>query len=267
VYRIVTRQLKNGSGQAANLVVAAQDLEIGHLIKKEDLKMASFVGAPPKDAILKADAAVGRAVLTPVYAGEPIAEKRLAPVGSGGGLAATIPEGMRACAVKVNEVVGVAGFVLPGMRVDVLITGNPARATDGGTRVRTVLQNIVVLSAGKNFQRDTDGKPVEVPVVNLLVTPEQAEILSLASNEAHIQLVLRNPIDHQLAKPPGTELARLFGEELPKPAPPPVHLISAPAPPRVVERAKPVPPPSFVVQVINGSKQTQQTFPVPGGGN
>ena len=119
---------------------------------------------PPKDAILKTDLAVGRGVVTPIYSGEPVIEKRLAPVGSGGGLAATIPAGMRACAVKVDEVVGVAGFVVPGMHVDVLISGGmPGDVTASGTKVRTLLQNIEVLSAGKNFQRDNEGKPVEVP--------------------------------------------------------------------------------------------------------
>ncbi len=141
---------------------------------------------------------------------------------------------MRACAVKVDDVVGVAGFALPGMHVDVLVTGvMPGEANAAGTKVRTLLQNIEVLSAGKNFQRDNEGKPVEVPVVNLLVTPDQAELLSLASTQARIQLVLRNPIDHQLSQPPGTDLANVLGRPTPK----------APAPAPVVRRVVPVAPP------------------------
>ena len=155
---------------------------------------------------------MNRGVASPIYEGEPITENRLAQQGSGGGLAGTIPPGMRACAVKVNEVVGVAGFVVSGMRVDVLITGQPPGGNPlDGSRVRTLLQNIQVLSAGTNFQRDQAGKPEQAQVVNLLVTPTQAELLSLASNETRIQLVLRNPMDTQILRTPGTMVADLFG--------------------------------------------------------
>src|SRR6202030_1199301 len=149
----------------------------------------------------------GRGVITPIYAKEPLIDSRLAPKGAGGGLASMIPAGMRAVAVRVNEVVGVAGFVVPGMRVDIWIAGNPPGAqSNAGMVARTLLQNIEVLSAGQNFQKDAEGKPVQVQVVNLLVTPEQAEILSLASNETRIQLVLRNPLDTQTAKTTGVAL-------------------------------------------------------------
>ena len=128
--------------------------------------------------ILKREDAVGRGVVSDLYQGEPILDSRLAAVGSGGGLAATIPQGMRACAVKVDDVVGVAGFVTPGMRVDVLISGNAPGAANAseGTQVKTLLQNIQVLSAGTDIQKDAEGKPQQVQVVNLLVTPDQAEI-------------------------------------------------------------------------------------------
>jgi pilus assembly protein CpaB len=178
-------------------------------------------------------------------------ESRLAAPGSGGGLAATIPQGMRATAVRVNEVVGVAGFVTPGMRVDVLITGNPpGGATSQGSLVRTLLQNIEVLSAGTDIQRDAEGKPLQVQVVNLLVTPAQAEILSLASNETKIQLVLRNPLDTNLDKPPGTATAQLFSDGiLPKAAVP-------------VRKAAPKPASSvYLVEVFNGSKKSETKFP------
>lgn len=261
VYRLVGKQLGDDArNRATKIVVAVGDLPVGAVIKATDLKIASVVGAPPADAILKPETAIGRGVLTNIYEGEPVNEKRLAPVGSGGGLAATIPPGMRACAVKVDEVVGVAGFVSPGMHVDVLISGNlPGDQAASGTKVRTLLQNIEVLSAGKNFQRDNEGKPVEVPVVNLLVNPEQAEVLSLASNQAHIQLVLRNPIDHQISQPPGTDLANLLGRPAPKPPAPVIRRVAAPVPPP----APPVvyaPPAPFIVEVMNGGKTTQQKF-------
>jgi pilus assembly protein CpaB len=175
---------------------------------------------------------------------------------------------MRACAVKVNEVVGVAGFVVPGMRVDVLITGLPPGGNAlEGAKVRTLLQNIQVLSAGTDFHKDQEGKPEQAQVVNLLVTPSQAEILSLASNETHIQLVLRNPMDTELATPPGTILSSLFGGagapaplpiERPQPAPPTVQ----PAAPRIAEKAAPAP---YVVEVSNGSVHTEAKFTRPPG--
>jgi pilus assembly protein CpaB len=269
VYRLIRKQISDTSAKRVKLVVAARDLEIGTLIKEADLKMGAVVGDAPGGALLKIESAVGRGVVSPVYMGEPVIEKRLAMPGSGGGLAATIPPGMRACAVKVDEVVGVAGFVVPGMRVDVLISGNPP-GTDasGGSKVKTLLQNIEVLSAGNNFQHDAEGKPVNEKVVNLLVTPEQAEILSLAGTpQTHIQLVLRNPMDKQEAKPPGLEMAALFGAPKPaqRPAPPAARPATAPAPkPPVVE--KPAPPPPLIIQVINGGKTSEQKFAVKGEG-
>jgi pilus assembly protein CpaB len=268
VYRLVRQQVGGGAGRRVNVVVAAGDLQLGTLIKATDLKTGALLGDAPKDAVVKPELAVGRGVISPIYAGEPLNEKRLAVPGSGGGLAATIPPGMRACAVKVDDVVGVAGFVVPGMRVDVLISGNPPGTdTSGGSKVKTLLQNIEVLSAGANFQRDAEGKPVNVPVVNLLVTPEQAEILSLASNnQTHIQLALRNPIDRQEAKPPGTEMASLFGAPAPKA---PVRAAAAPMarvarPVTVVPKVEKSAPPTFVVQVINGDKAVEHKYPAQG---
>lgn len=258
VYRLVGNQIK-GRHRTTPVVMAARDLQLGTLIKATDLKMGEVEGEAPKGVVLKMETAIGRGVVSDLYAGEPVAEKRLAPAGSGGGLAATIPPGMRACAVKVDEVVGVAGFVVPGMRVDVIISGNSSQneATTEGKKTKTLLQNLEVLSAGTNFQKDNEGKPVQVQVVNLLVTPEQAELLSLASNETKIQLVLRNPLDQQVAKPPGTEMATLFGGSAPKPKP----IVFHPAAARV---EKPVAPAAIVVQVINGSKQVEQIFPSQG---
>jgi len=180
-------------------------------------------------------------------------------------LAATIPPGMRAVALRVNEVVGVAGFVTPGMKVDVLIAGTPPnnKNSDLGTRTKTLLQNIEVLSAGQNIQKDAEGKPVSVPVVNVLVTPEQAEILSLASNETRIQLILRNPIDTEQSKTLGTNLAALFNENV-KRLPPDSNRPRVSKPQAAVQPAAPVPPPKvsvpIIVEVIHGSQKAEVKF-------
>jgi pilus assembly protein CpaB len=174
---------------------------------------------------------------------------------------------MRAVAVRVNDVVGVAGFVTPGTHVDLLIAGNPPGASaQYGTQTKTLLQNIEVLSAGQNIQKDAEGKPVSVTVVNMLVTPEQAEILSLASNEMRIQMVLRNPTDKEISKTKGTSVANLFngGQPLPetpkspakavarKAAPPP------PPPPPVVTTEKVMVP--ITIEMIHGATKTETKF-------
>lgn len=239
------------------VVAASQDLKLGTVIQKNDLTTVELGGAVPKGAILKPEDVIGRGVISDIYQGEPILDIRLAPVGSGGGLAATIPQGMRACAVKVDEVVGVSGFATPGMRVDVLVSGTPPdeqnnRNNDDGSKVKTLLQNIGVLSAGTDIQKDAQGKPQQVQVVNLLVTPEQAEILSLASSQEKIQLVLRNPLDTQIAAPPGTVVKNLFAD---KNSAPVKH--SAP-----VHKAEST---AFTVEIYNGSQRSDQKFATPGG--
>jgi pilus assembly protein CpaB len=271
VYRAVSvRAATEKPSQTAQVVVAARDLVAGTLINDADLKMAAWLGSPPVGAILKRDASVNRGVVSPIYEGEPVMENRLAAKGSGGGLAAMIPPGMRACAVKVNEVVGVAGFVVPGMRVDVLISGlPPGGSTSDGPKVRTLLQNIQVLSAGTNFQKDQAGKPEQAQVVNLLVTPTQAEILSLASNETRIQLVLRNPVDTEISGLPGTIMSDLFGKTRPPEAVPldrprrvQPAIRPAPAAPLIAE---PVAPRLYTIEVTNGSTHTQTKFSRPVG--
>jgi pilus assembly protein CpaB len=150
---------------------------------------------------------------------EPIQEGRLAARGSGLGIAPIIPVGMRAVTVRVTEVVGVAGFVLPGMRVDILLTGKPPDSYDVVTT--TVLQNITVLSAGQTYQPDAKGQAINASTVTLLVSPDQAETLTLASQEGRIQLVLRNGSDHNIEKTPGREVRELFGARRPGGSKPP----------------------------------------------
>jgi pilus assembly protein CpaB len=195
VYRLVlTKGIMAPGPLTSEVVVAAHTLEIGTLVKNTDLRGGQWLGPLPPGVLLKKEDVVGRCVVALINEGEPIFENRLAAVGAGAGLAATIPSGMRAVAVRVNDVVGVAGFVVSGQRVDVLISGTPPGGASNGPKVKTLLQNVEVLSAGTNFQKDAEGKPVQVPVLNLLVTPEQAEVLNLA-NQTTIQLILRNPLD------------------------------------------------------------------------
>jgi pilus assembly protein CpaB len=246
---------------STRVVAAATDIKIGTVLSAPDLTTVQIMGTPPKNAILDAKNAIGRGVTSSLYAGEPILENRLAPVGSGGGLAATIKDGMRAIAVRVDQVVGVAGFVLPGMRVDVLISGTPPTTNGGGggnnnTQVRTVLQNIEVLSAGTDIQKDAEGKPQQVQVVNLLVTPEQAQVMALASNETRIQLVLRNPLDTKVAPVQGTAMTNLFlDQNAPASKPKLTGRVTAP-------KQKPE---MFTVTVINGNTKTEDKFAAPGG--
>ena len=269
LYRLIaSRVTANAKQPTAQVIVAARTLGLGTLLRDSDLKMGDWSGPLPQGALLRKEDVVGRGVMAAIYDGEPIVENRLAPKGAGAGLAATIPAGMRAVAVKVNDVVGVAGFVVPGMRVDVLISGNPpGGAASAGMVSRTLLQNIEVLSAGQNFQKDAEGKPVQVQVVNLLVTPEQAEVLNLASNETKIQLVLRNPLDTQTAKTPGIAMGTLFGAAVkpPEAARPPRRMAMRVMPqPVFIEAPKPAGP--VMVEVINGTKRMESKFSAPSEG-
>lgn len=261
VYRVIGNRLGAAQGATTRVVAAAADIKLGTVLAAKDLTTVEIEGTAPKGAILKPENAIGRGVISDLYQGEPVLESRLAAVGSGGGLAATIPDGMRAIAVKVDEVVGVAGFVTPGMHVDVLVSGTPpgmnapnSREAQLGTLVKTLLQDITVLSAGINIQKDAEGKPQQVQVVNLLVTPEQAEKLTLAGNGVKIQLVLRNPLDTKTAEVPGTAMGNIFTDQ-------PVAPVKTGFGLRRVK--KPTAPPPIVVEVINGSKVSEQKFSSP----
>lgn len=258
VYRMIGVRLNIARKSATTRVVSAvSDIKLGTVLTASNLSYTDIAGPLPKGAILKPENAIGRGVVSDLSEGEPILESRLAPAGSGGGLAATIRQGMRACAVKVDEVIGVAGFVTPGMRVDVLVSGNPpGNSSQEGTQVRTLLQNIEVLSAGASIEKDAEGKPQSVKVVNLLVSPEQAQILGLAANmngQNHIQLVLRNPLDTEVAKVPGTGMAELFSDV--KPAQVNVQRPAVGRSPKVASR-----PAVYTIEVLNGSQRTEQKF-------
>src|SRR5277367_749185 len=158
-----------------DIVVAARPLSVGVTVKPADIKLSKTpTAAFPKGAFGKAEEVIDRPVISNVLMDEPILEGRLAVRGSGLGLAPIIPVGMRAVTVRVNDVSGVSGFVLPGMRVDVLVTGHPPR-TESLTVTHTTLQDMMVLSAGTSIQADSRGAAMQAPTVTLLASPEQAE--------------------------------------------------------------------------------------------
>jgi pilus assembly protein CpaB len=262
LYRLMLTRAASGNAPAAlnmsQIVVAARDLEPGAIVKDADLKMVAWPSPLPAGSFIKMSDISGRCVAASIFAGEPIAEPRLAPVGSGGGLTAMIPQGMRAVAIRVNEVVGVAGFVVAGTHVDVLVSGNRAAKGDGpaDTVTRTILQDITVLSAGQDYKQNADGKPATVQVVNLLVTPPQAETLSLAGSQATVQLVLRNPMDKAIVDTPGTVLASILGG-----APPAAHPPVAPRRPAVQPVPTAIPAPRseepIAMEIIQGNRRIQ----------
>jgi len=245
-----------------DVVVSTRPLGVGVMIKPADVKIVKVpADAFPKGAFSKVEDVLDRPVISNVLLEEPVIEGRLATKGSGLGLAPTIPVGMRAVTVRVNDVASVAGFVLPGMKVDVLVTGHPPNSD--GEMTTTVLQNMLVLSAGQTMQPDARGQAIQAPTVTLLVTPEQAETLTLAGRDGSIQLVLRNSSDGVIEKTPGRFLAELYGTgrrpEAPKAA-------AAPRPKPVVtaQAAPPPPPPPPAVDqivVIRGTTRTVETLP------
>ena len=194
VVSLVFYRMALGGRRAApekTLIVASEPLSPGTAITAGVVKTTRVPeNLFPKGAYSRVEDVVGRPVISSIGPDEPVVDSRLAARGSGFGVAPMIPTGMRAVSVRVNDVAGVAGFVLPGMRVDVLVTGKPPGADD--TFTTTVLQNVTVLSAGQTIQSDGKSQSMSVPVVTLLVDPLQAESLTLAANEGHIQLVLRN---------------------------------------------------------------------------
>jgi pilus assembly protein CpaB len=228
------------------VIVAASNMDIGAEIRPEHLRSVRWPSEyVPTDAFGDMQAVVGRGVIQPIVQNEPILPGKLASKDAGVGLPPAIPPGMRALSVRVNDVVGVAGYVLPGTRVDVVATVNPTQQqTDVTSKV--VLTNVQVLTAGTKIERDAEGgKPMAVSVVTLLVDPAEAERLTLASTEGKIQLALRNPLDKTAPVTPGIRPAALIGApRLPRRAgtPPPA--------------AQPPPPPT--VEMIRGDKRAQE---------
>jgi pilus assembly protein CpaB len=220
------------------IVVATRELPSGITIDSSCVKLR---GVPknmvPSGAFTRLEEVVDRPVISAIQADEPVVEARVAVKGSGMGLGPLIPPGMRAISVRVNDVVGVAGFVLPGMRVDVLVTGKPPDR--GDTETRTVLQNITVLSAGQSIAVDGKSQPIVAPVVTLLVSPAEAEALTLSNVEGHIQLLLRNSSDRAMVPTNGRRLHDLYGGS---PVPPEIAPPKVQRAPRNITPAA-VPPP------------------------
>ncbi len=262
VFRVMQKQSSAQRAPATTRLVAAKtDVKLGAMISLDNLTTVEIAGPAPKGAILAKDqsSVLNRGVISDLYEGEPIMESRLARPGSGAGLAATIPPGMRAEAVKVDDVSNVSGFATPGLHVDVIISGVPPGApSQSSTQVqvsKTLLQNIQVLSSGTEFQKDNEGKARQVQVVNLLVTPDQAETLSLASNYS-IRLVLRNLLDTKVDPVPSTDANALFTGAVAAAPPKPAKHIAGP---------KASAPQPFSIEVINGSKSSEEKFVSPEG--
>lgn len=192
------------------VAVAVRDLPLGTVLKAEDIRMIDWRGeAVPQGFLTSTDLVVGRGLITPVRANEVLLEGKLAAKGAGAGLSITIPEGMRAVSVRVDDVIGVAGFILPGSRVDVMLT-LPPKLDRKETVTQMILQKMHVLAAGQIVQQDAQGKPITVSVLTLMVTPEEAELLVLAANEGKIQLALRNTLDDADVKTIGANARRLL---------------------------------------------------------
>ena len=258
------------------LVVAAEPLSPGASLTTSELKTIRIpANLFPKGGYSRIEEVVGRPVISTIGADEPVVDSRLAARGSGFGVAPMIPTGMRAASVRVNDVAGVAGFVLPGMRVDVLVTGKPPGADD--TFTATVLQNVTVLSAGQTVQTDGKSQSMSVTVVTLLVDPVQAESLTLAANEGHLQLVLRNSSDQKVEATARRELRELYAhgaalnsEPAPAPIVPPMHPATAWRPtPAPIRAPAPAPAPAVsappqveTIVLIRGNQKTVETFPV-----
>ena len=236
------------------VVVAATDLELGAQIRPDDLRVVEWPqSAMPAGAFSAPDEIIGRGLVMPMIQNEPVLPMKLAGKDAGSGLPVVIPEGKRAVSVRVNDVIGVAGYVLPGTRVDVLATASPT-TSQADTTTKVVLTNVQVLAAGTKMEQDTEqGKPVSVNVVTMLVTPEESERLTLGATEGKIQLALRNPLDKTEPATPGIRPAALLGTA---PAGPAKRGVSSRPRPVAVIAAVPTPEPT--VEIIRGDKRADE---------
>ena len=232
------------------IAVAGSDLDIGAEITKDSVRLIDWPSnAAPANGISDPNEVIGRGLVMPMIQNEPFLELKLAPKDAGAGLPPAIPPGLRAVSVKVNEVIGVAGYVLPGTHVDVVATVNPTQnATDVTSKV--ILTNVLVLAAGTKIEQgEKDKKPIAVSVVTMLVDPEQAERLTLASTEGKIQLALRNPLDKTTPVTPRIKTKALLGAQATTP-----RAIARPG--TVVPVASPLD--LTTVEVIRGDKRARE---------
>jgi len=240
-----------------SLVVASLPLPLGTRLDATNTRIIQWpANQQVAGMFTRVEDVTNRAIITPLAENEPVLESKLAPKESGAGLSATIPEGMRAVSVAVNEVVGVAGFVIPGTMVDVLITGRGmGKDSTQGDITRTILENVRVLAAGQKVETDREGKPQTVAVITLLVTPDEATKLVMGTLDGRIQLALRNTIDTKKNDPPTIQQAELFTSSGPK------LTIKHPVSGGGKKSVAPPPPPPYVIEVITGNKRENKSFP------
>jgi pilus assembly protein CpaB len=232
------------------IAVAGSDLDIGAEITKDSVRLIDWPSnAAPANGISDPNEVIGRGLVMPMIQNEPFLELKLAPKDAGAGLPPAIPPGLRAVSVKVNEVIGVAGYVLPGTHVDVVATVSPTQSSADVTS-KVILTNVLVLAAGTKIEQgEKDKKPIAVSVVTMLVDPEQAERLTLASTEGKIQLALRNPLDKTTPLTPGVKTKALLGAQATTP-----RAIARPG--TVVPVAGPLD--LTTVEVIRGDKRARE---------
>ena len=256
VYRTLQTRSGADTPPGVEVVVAANDIAVGAKVAESDVKLVRFPAADlPSNIFHLKTSVVGRGAILPIARGEFFLPNKLAGENAGAGMQSLIPPGMRAVSVRVNEVIGVAGFVVPGTRVDVLLTGNPTGGSD--QRTTTVLENVAVIATGQKLERNTAGEPQLTPVITLLVSPDDAQKLTLATSQGKIQLALRNPLDTKQQ-----ELASVATGALYKGVPPPTPA-AAPRPKSTnthsVKTPAPVPLPAYSVEVIKGTKREEVT--------
>lgn len=270
---LAARWMQSQKSAVGRVAVAAVEISLGSSITPEMVKLIDWPqGVQPPGAFGELEKLHGRVVTGSVQPGEPVLEARLAPVGTKGGLSAVVPAGKRAMTVRVNDVVGVAGFALPGTFVDVLVNTQgegPANNDRDRTISKIVLERILVLAVAQEADRD-DTKPKVVNAVTLEVTPAQAELLDLARSVGTLSLVLRNQSENQAGATEGaTKELLLRGRRVAEPAPPapkPVVVVRRPAPtPAPVVAAAPAPAPAPAparqcVEVIRGLSKAVECF-------
>ena len=275
----VSRYLSSAQAYTKSLsrvAVAKVAIPVGTRIIPEQVMVVQFPKESTPDGTFDSpEKLAGRVAITNIAAREPITESRLAPEGTAGGLSAVIPEGYRAMTVKVDDVVGISGFIMPGTLVDVVVVIDPADHAGMQDPIsKIVLQNIKVLANGQNIDKPENQREANsVKAVTLQVTPEQAEKLALASSEGKLQLVMRNSVDQGDEKTPGVNKRGLLSGERATPAPEPGSLKSEqPKPtksashPVRVQAPKPAapatpPPPRASVEMIEGAKKRSVDFP------
>jgi pilus assembly protein CpaB len=244
-----------------SVVVAARALPLGVRLTEDDVRVVPWPEKTPLASTFKdVNAVLNRGLISAVVENEPIIEGKLAPLAAGGGLPPAIAPGMRAISVKVNEVIGVAGFVVPGARVDVLVTIR--RQDDSASRV--VVSNVQVLTAGTKIDQDQakDGKPIPTSVVTLMVSPDDAERIALAAVEGQIVLTLRNPLDNGETRTAGARTASLIGMQtsgaIPAPAPGTAGRAARAPRKNPPPAAAPIPAIPYTVEAIRGAKRVQE---------